>query len=90
MRVYLIKAKREGRKSLSRRAVMRYRAEDKPGKAAMPWEAVVAHAVDALARRLVLGNVKANRDDWWNATAATAARRRTVAKALRDVAGRLE
>lgn len=75
---------------LSGRHVRRYRAEDAPKKAGVPWEAQVARAVTSLAKRLLLGNVKTDRDDWWNAKAATKARRNTVVAVLRSVAASID
>lgn len=77
-------------KPLSRRHVARYRSEESPAKAGIPWEAQVARAVNSLAKRLLLGNVKTDRDDWWNAKAATKTRRNTVVAVLRSVAASID
>lgn len=76
-------------KPLSARAVRRFRSEDRPSKPAPPWEAQVRRSVESLAKRLVLGNVVVDRDDWWNARPATPNRRATVVAALRAVASNI-
>lgn len=74
---------------LTRRAVARYRAEDRPKRQAVPWEAQVARTIEAAAKRALLEGIVTKQPDWWNAEGITEAQREVVIAALRDLATRM-
>lgn len=79
---------RMGGQALSPRHVRRFKSQKNRTKQQLPdWSDQVRRQIDALTKRLVLGEgVKVKRDDWWNAAKATDERCDIVISALRSVA----
>ena len=78
-----------GGRGLSAKDVTRMNADNRPRPPLTPWETKVARRFESTARSLMLGAVKTDRPDWWNADVVNDESRATVARALHDLANRI-
>jgi len=81
--------KRNGGKALSYRMIRRYRGEEKPAKAPLPWEQQVRRRIESAARKALLEGIVTDRLDWWNTPAVTDMQRTVVINALHALANEM-
>lgn len=73
-------------KPLTLRAAMRYRTAEAGSGHVRTWEEQVARRIERAAKAALLEGIKADREDWWNASQITDSRRQVVIAALRKLA----
>lgn len=81
--------KNKGR-ALSKRDVMRYRADEKPAKPMKPFPVRARRRLESTAKSLLVGggrNIK--REDWWNSEHVSAEQKQQLIKEMRSLASEM-